>query len=135
MIISPPPTDQNSNHKKMKTKTKTKTKTTMTMVAATTTARKRRRREGGTVGVGVGGAAHVLAKEAVGNDDNAPDDGESGYYDVERWTSRHYDNEDGDDNEEVEKDLFDPDPKKNRSFVGGRDSFGEGADDDGMFLR
>ena len=106
------------------------------MAAATTTAKKRRRRQGGTVGVGV--TADVRAKEAVGNDESgAPDDGESGYYDVERWTSRHYDNNEdgGDDNEEVEKDLFDPDPKKNRSFVGGRDSFGEGADDDGMFLR
>ena len=108
------PTDQNSNHKIMKMKTKTKT-----MAAAMTTSKRGR-------------------PSAVGNDESgAPDDGESGYYDVERWTSRHYDNnkDGGDDNEEVEKDLFDPDPKKNRSFVGGRDSFGEGADDDGMFLR
>jgi len=78
---------------------------------------------------------HHEEDEAAAVDDNEDE------YDIRKWTSRHYDNNDddtdGNDDAEVERDLYDPNitTKNKRSLFDDGKNGGEGADEDGMFLR
>ncbi len=97
---------------------------------ATSRAGKRRRRDSTTVGsTRRGGGCGGIGGDDDAQEDEQDDDDE---YDVEKWTSRHYDNDGNLNDDDVEKDLFDPNPRKNANLGSGPE---EGADDDGMFLR
>ena len=74
---------------------------------------------------------------------NEADEDDDDEFDIRKWTSRHYDNCDDDNsNEAVVRDLYDPkvsnhntNAKKSYYDDGNCNNGGEGADEDGVFLR
>ena len=77
------------------------------------------------------------------NINEADEDDNDDEFDIRKWTSRHYDNcVDDNSNEAVVRDLYDPkvsnhntNAKKSYYDDGNCNNGGEGADEDGVFLR